>query len=195
MALARERKFSPEEYLTLERQAAVKSEFVDGTVMAMAGRSAEHDTIVGNLGARLHAQLRGTSCRVFTSNMKVRTDASGLFAYPDLTVVCGEVGFHDPSRDVVTNPKVIFEVLSPSTEAFDRGKKRIRYQTVETLTDYCLIAQDEARVEHWTRQPDGRWLVSASQGLDGTLELVSIGCTLPLAELYERVNLDATPAT
>lgn len=184
------RQFTPDEYLALERGASTRSEFLEGEIFAMAGSSLEHDTITANLGGLLHARLRGRECQVLTSNMKVRTRSNGLFSYPDVTVFCGPPRFHDPRRDVLTNPSVIFEVLSPSTEDFDRGKKRFLYQSIDSLTEYVLVAQDEPLVEHWSRRDDGQWLVSTLQGPGAALVLGSIDCTLPLDEIYERVSFE-----
>lgn len=190
MSLSRERRqFTPDEYLSLERAAATKSEFIEGDIFAMAGSSLEHDTITANFGGLLHARLRGRDCQALTGNMKVRTRSGGLFSYPDVTVFCGPARFHDPRRDVLTNPRVIVEVLSPSTEDFDRGKKRLMYQSIDSLTEYVLVAQDEPLVEHWARRDDGQWLVSTLRGLEAELVLSSIDCTLPLHEIYERVSL------
>lgn len=128
--------------------------------------------------------------KVFLLIPKVRTDESGLYAYPDLAVVCGESLFHDERRDVLVNPAVIFEVLSPSTEAYDRGEKFLRYRTrLATLTDYVLVTQSKAFVEHFSRQPDGAWLYTAMSGLSESLSPGSIDCCLPLEEVYRLVNV------
>ena len=183
--------FTPEQYLSLERNSEIRHEYLDGFVYAMAGESPEHSTICFNLAGSLHFQLRDKPCRGFSPNMKVRTSRSGLYAYPDLTVVCGEPAFHDERRDVITNPVVIFEVLSPSTEAYDRGEKFLRYRTeIETLQDYVLVSQDRPRIEHFSRQPDGSWLSSEVSGLAETLSLSSIGCRVELAEVYSRIEFE-----
>lgn len=184
---------SPNDYLKAERESDLRHEYLDGQVYAMAGESPDHSTICFNLAVIVGTQLRGKSCRGFSPNMKVRTPPKNLFVYPDLTVVCGEPVFHDERRDVLTNPKVIVEVLSPSTEAYDRGGKWIRYQQIETLTDYVLIAQDQPQVEHFTRQPDGKWIYTTITDLAGILELPSIECRVSLAELYERIVFPEQP--
>lgn len=177
--------FTPEEYLLLERASEIRHEYLDGFVYAMAGESPEHSMICFNLVVVLGSQLRDKPCRGFSPNMKVRTDESGLYAYPDLAVVCGEPLFHDERRDVLTNPAVVFEVLSPSTEAYDRGEKFLRYRThLATLTDYVLVTQSKAFIEHFSRQPDGSWLYTATSGEAESLYLASIDCRLPLAEIY-----------
>lgn len=181
--------FTTEEYLRLERQSEIRHEFLDGCVYAMAGESVAHSTICFNLAGVLHRQLSGTPCRGFSPNMKVRAGEKGLYAYPDLMVVCGGPTFRDEQGDVLTNPTVIFEVLSPSTEAYDRGEKFARYRAqIETLRDYVLVSQDEPSVEHHTRQPDGAWSPAEIDGTDATLSLTSIGCELPLSEIYSRID-------
>ncbi|HEY4001345.1 MAG TPA: Uma2 family endonuclease [Candidatus Xenobia bacterium] len=185
---------SPEVYLALERQTEEKNEYVDGHIVAMSGSSVDHDLISGDVLGLFLQQLGTGPCVVLSSNMKVRAQLKtpstrkGLFAYPDLTIVCGEPTFHDERRDIITNPKVIFEVLSPSTEDYDFGRKRERYQGIETLTDYLLVAQDLPWVEHWERQPNKRWVVDTIEGLDSTLEIQTIDCKLKLADIYRRVS-------
>lgn len=182
--------FTPEEYLRLERVSEIRHEFLDGFVYAMAGESPTHSAICFNLAGSLHGQLRGGPCRGFSPNMKIRTGDEGLYSYPDLAV-CGEPLFHDRRGDVLTNPTVVFEVLSPSTEAYDRGEKFTRYRTIETLKDYVLVAQDRARVEHFSRQPDGTWSRSEIDGPAGVLTLASIGCQVLLSDVYDRVEFKA----
>jgi Uma2 family endonuclease len=180
---------SDEEYLSLERNSELRHEYLDGFVCAMAGESPEHSTICFNLVVVIGTQLRDTSCRGFSPNMKVRAGKKGLYAYPDLMVVCEEPIFHDEHRDVITNPTVIFEVLSPSTEAYDRGEKFLRYRTeIETLPQYVLISQDRPRIEQFSRQPDGSWLSCEVNGLTETISLPSIDCRIALAEVYSRIE-------
>lgn len=181
--------FTPADYLSLERFSEIRHEYLDGFVYAMAGESPDHSTICFNLAGGLHLQLRDTPCRGFSPNMKVRAGERGLYAYPDLMVVCGEPTFHDEHGDVLLNPTVIFEVLSRSTEAYDRGEKFLRYSTqIETLQDYILVAQTEPRIEHFARQPDGTWTRTEFVGLTATLSLPSINCRLTLADVYSRIN-------
>lgn len=183
--------FTPEEYLALERQSEIRHEFLDGTVYAMAGESPTHSAICFNLAGALHPQLRGTNCRGFSPNMKVRAGESGLYAYPDLAVACGEAFFHDRHGDVLLNPVVIFEVLSRSTETYDRAEKFERYKAIETLADYVLVSQDRPRLEHFSRQPDGTWSRSELTGADAALVLESIDCRVTLADVYDRIDFDA----
>ena len=180
--------FTPEEYLALERPSEIRHEYLDGTVYAMAGETPEHSLVCFNLGGIMHAQLKGKPCRGFSPNIKVRTDQSGLFAYPDLTIVCGEPLYHDNHRDILTNPTVIFEVLSRSTAAYDRGEKSLRYRIhLSSLKDFILVAQDKPHLEHYSRQQDGTWAYTEINGLDSSIVLNSIECQLSLAELYAGI--------
>ena len=189
--------YTVEEYLTYERAEDERHEYVDGYVYAMAGESNEHGEICTNIGWAVGGQLRGTICRGRTANSKVRSGSTpllphvrkGMFSYPDFFVVCGELEFHDAFKDVVTNPKVIFEVLSPGTENFDRTEKFQRYdEWNDTLSDFILIAQDRPKVEHYTRQSDGSWKYRYYIGLETSFVIESINCQLSLADLYERVK-------
>ncbi len=178
-----------EQYLDLERASELRHEFLDGLVYAMAGESPDHSTTCFNLSGIAHAQLRDRPCRGFSPNMKVRAGMGSLYAYPDLMIVCGEAQFHDKHGDVLLNPTVIFEVLSPSTEKYDCGEKFDRYRTqIETLQDYVLVSQDKPRIEHRHRQPDGTWAATEVSGLDGVLVLSSIDCRIPLAEVYSHTK-------
>jgi Uma2 family endonuclease len=179
--------FAPEEYFSLERVSEIRHEYLDGCVYAMAGESPTHSAICFNLAVFIGQQIRDTPCRGFPPNMKVRAGEGALYAYPDLAVACGEPLFHDQHGDVLLNPAVIFEVLSPSTEAYDRGEKFARYRALETLTDYVLVAQDRPRVEHFSRQPDGSWSQTELSGADATLVLDSINCRVALTDIYDRV--------
>ena len=180
---------SSEEYLRFERDSETRHEFLDGIVYAMAGESPDHSTICFNLAAVTGPQLRDTPCRGFSPNMKVRAGLGGLYAYPDLMIVCGKAKFHDQHGDVLLNPLVIFEVLSPSTEKYDRGEKFRRYQQIESLPDYVMVSQDQARIEHHHRQTDGTWKEAEVRGLDGVLVLSSIDCRIPLAEVYQHTKV------
>lgn len=190
MALAKRHPiFSVKDYLDFERYTPEKHEFLDGSVYAMAGESPRHSTICYNLYGVTHNQLRGKQCRGFSPNMKVATNDKGLYSYPDLAVVCGKPLYHDEKGDVLLNPTVIFEVLSPSTESYDRGEKFLRYTNfIETLRDYVLISQDEPLIEHYTKQENGGWEKTEIEGLDSVLKLASIECEIPLNELYDLVE-------
>lgn len=184
--------FSHEEYLAFERGTDARHEYLDGHVYAMAGESIEHSRICVNVAGELRARLKGRSCEVLSPNMKVVTSPTGLFSYPDVVVVCGEPRFYDERRDILTNPTVVFEVLSPSTEAYDRGEKFLRYRTqIEALREYVLISQHRPLVEHYVRQPDGSWSYSSANRLEEVIDLTSIDCRLPLSEVYDRIVFPA----
>jgi len=183
---------SAEQYLDLERLSEMRHEYLDGLMYAMAGESPDHSTICFNLTGVTHGQLRDRNCRGFSPNMKVRTGVADLYAYPDLMILCGEPRFHDEHGDVLLNPTVIFEVLSPSAEKYDRGEKSIRYRTqIEGLQDYVLVSQDKARIEHYHRDADGTWIEKEVNGLERELMLVSIECQIPLAEIYRNTKVTA----
>lgn len=180
--------FTPEEYLSLERFSNIRHEYLDGVVYPVASQTPTHSGICFNLAGVIGSQIIDSACRGFSPNMKVRAGEKGLYAYPDLAVVCGEPVFHDDQRDALVNPTVVFEVLSPSTEAYDRGEKFLRYSTgIETWRDYVLVSQDRPRVEHFTRKPDGTWSRSEVGGMSGILSLPSIDCEIPLADVYSRI--------
>jgi Uma2 family endonuclease len=189
MSLPQSKFVTPQEYLARERRAEEKSEYWDGEVFLMTGASRAHNLIVLNVGGELHEQLKEHPCEVYPSNMRVRIPNTARYVYPDVSVVCGEPQFEDEELDTLLNPTVIVEVLSPSTEAFDRGKKLDSYRTIPSLQECLLIAQDERRVYLYTRQPDNRWLLSEASDLDATLSLDSIGCQIALVEIYRKVGL------
>src|SRR2546423_3083971 len=178
---------SSEQYLEIERFSETRHEFLDGVVYAMAGESPDHSTICYNLSGITHAQLSSKPCRGFSPNMKIRAGIGDLYAYPDLIIVWGEAKFHDEQGDVLLNPTVIFEVLSPSTEKYDRGEKFRRYRTqIDSLQDYVLVSQDQMRVEHHHREAGDTWSQTDIVGGDGVLLLNSIECKVPLPEVYRN---------
>jgi Uma2 family endonuclease len=189
--------YTPEEYLASERDAFERHEWLDGMIYAMAGESPEHSLICSNANASLHVQLRGRPCAVYSPNMKIYSrlpsdvGLKGLFSYADCTVVCGEAQFYDEQRDVLTNPRVVIEVLSPTTERYDRGKKFLRYQQNASLTDYVMIAQAYPSIEHYARRADGSWLYSVTTELTASVTLESIECRLPLGDIYDRIIFPA----
>lgn len=193
--------YTEDEYLALERASQERREYLDGQIYLMAGESPAHGTICTNLTIEVGSQLKGTSCRAFSKDTKVRSgpipkipySAQGLYSFPDLVVVCGEPQYLDEYRDVLVNPKVIIEVLPPTTEAFDRGEKFLRYREhLDSLTDYVVVAQSMPLVEHFARQLNGEWLIAASaRDLSETVGLDSIGCTLRLSEVYDRIVFPA----
>jgi Uma2 family endonuclease len=185
-----EKRFSPREYLALERKAEFKSEYYDGYITAMAGTSREHNLITLNTGAEIRSRLGDRPCETYVSDMRVYIDRTGLYTYPDVVVVCGEPQFQDDEVDTLLNPTVVVEVLSPSTEVYDRGKKFLHYRRVSTLKEYVLVSQDKILVERYTRQGDD-WLLTELNQLSDTLQLASIGCAVPLREIYAKVVLNA----
>ena len=186
-----------DEYLRLERAAEDRHQYVDGEISAMAGESGEHADISVNLVQSLANQLEDSPCRVRMANTKVRSGPlpkarsrpAGLYSYPDILVICDEPEYLDDYEDVVLNPRVVVEVLSKSTEAFDRGLKFQRYQQHNpTLTDYVLVSQNEPRIEHYHRQRSGKWTYEIHEGLKAIVKLASIKCQLKAREVYRRVK-------
>ena len=181
------------EYLELERAADFKSEFVNGEIVAMAGASIRHNDIVAGVMLALSRQLTGRPCQVNFLDVKVKSEATDSYFYPDLIVICGGIVHGDHHRDTLVNPTVLVEVLSPSTEAYDRGAKAAHYRLIESVQEYVLIAQDQPMIEVYSRQGN-HWLLSEARALDEAVELASISCRLPLSEVYERVDF-APPAS
>jgi Uma2 family endonuclease len=178
---------TPQEYLAIERKAEFKSEFFDGEMFAMSGASRNHNLLLTNLGAEFREQLRNRPCESYGSDMRV--GAGDDYFYPDASVVCEKPLLADKAGDVLLNPVVIAEILSPSTEAYDRGKKFERYRRIASLRHYLLITQDRMHVELYTRTETGDWLLSEANGPEGVIELSSAGCRLALSDLYEKVDL------
>jgi Uma2 family endonuclease len=187
MAVQIQQRSTPEEYLAQERRADYKSEYFNGFMFAMAGASREHNLIAGNVFGELRAQLKGRPCETYQSDMRVKVSETGLYTYPDVVAVCGERRFEDVKGDTLLNPTLIVEVLSESTEAYDRGDKFGHYLRLKSLQEYVMISQDKARVEHYVRQGE-HWLFAESRDLEGTLQLASVGCRVPLREIYDRVE-------
>ena len=183
-AAVRTEQVSPEEYLARERAAEQRHELVRGRIVAMAGGTRAHSLIAARLIAALGNALGHRSCEVYTSDMRIKT--ADRYTYADVSVVCGAPEFEDPQQDTLLNPTVLIEVLSPSTEAYDRGEKFASYRTLHSLTDYVLVAQDQVRVEHFHRQPDNSWLLTAcSQG--DRLVLDRLGCAIAIDDIYRNV--------
>ena len=178
---------TPEEYLTSERKAIFKNEYLDGRIIAMSGASLAHTFITADILTELNIQLRGQACQVISNDMRVKTGPKGAYFYPDVVVFCGEPQFEDNVFDTLLNPTLIVEVLSPSTEVYDRGEKFARYQELSSLREYLLVVQDRVHVEHY-RLIKAAWVPTQFASLDDVLSLVSIGCELPLQEIYRRVR-------
>lgn len=187
MSLARTpRRLSVDEYLLVERASELRSEYVDGQMFSRSGSSRAHNLIAGNATAVLHNGLRQGRCEVYQSAMRVQVANTGLFAYPDVLVACPPIDWIDDRTDMLGNPVLIIEVLSPSTAAFDRGEKFLRYQRLPSLHHYLLVAQDQCKVEHFRRQGKA-WLIEVHDKLDDAVKLDALGLSLGLLELYERV--------
>lgn len=175
-----------EAYLSFERASPDKHEFAAGVVYAMSGGTAEHSAVAANVIAGLHGALRGSPCVTFNSDMRVRT-GDDVATYPDVSIACGELTFTDATRDELRNPKVIVEVLSSSSEAYDRGEKFAHYQTIATLLDYVLISTESVRVEVFSRQEDGSWILRTF--VEGaSVHLPSVSARIPVADLYENAR-------
>ena len=182
-----------EDYLAVERESRdEKFEYVAGQVYAMTGASFNHNLITTNVIGELRNRLKHKSCSVLANDMRLRIEAADAAVYPDVMVVCDSPAFHDQRRDVLTNPTVVIEVISPSTEGYDRGSKFGFYRTLSSLRHYVLIAQDRLGVDVFTRQADGHWLLEAYDDCqEAEVALVAIGCTLLVSEIY--ANVDLTP--
>jgi len=182
-------RYTPEQYLALERKADFKSEYYHGFIYAMSGASREHNLIAGNLFGELREQLKSRPCEPYMNDMRVWASATGMYTYPDVVVVCGEPRFQDGVFDSLLNPTAIVEVLSPSTEAHDRGDKFAHYRRLESLREYVLVAQNRMLVERFTRRGDD-WVMTELSRPEDVLRLDSIGCAVPLREVYDRVRFD-----
>ncbi len=176
-----------EAYLDLERESAEKHEYLDGRLVAVTEKSLEHSLIQFNLIANLKPQLPRTGCRGFGGNTRVKSGAAPIYSYPDLAIVYGEPALGPDRPDTLLNPILLVEILSPSSERYDRGEKFAHYQRIPTLEEYVLVVQDTPMIEHHIRQDDGTWRWSAVAGLDETITLPTIGCALLLADVYEGV--------
>lgn len=190
--------YTAEEYLEIERTSEERHEYIDGEIFAMAGESDSHSIITINLAVEVGTQLKGRDCAALSPNMKVRSgpdpkfsrSLKGFFSYADLMVACGKRLYHDDYKDVLLNPKVIIEILSSTTEAYDRGEKFRRYREwIPTFTDYLLISQTEPLVEHFSLDKSGFWVLRATVSeLTETIKISSIGCELKMMEIYDRVD-------
>ncbi len=177
---------TPEEYLSIERKAEYKSEYSDGEMYAISGASREHNLISLNIGSELRAQLRGRPCETYASDMRVRISPPRGYLYPDVVVVCGDAIFDDDTVDTLVNPLMIVEVLSASTESYDRGTKFGWYRRIESLQEYVLVSQDTPHVERFVKRDEG-WVLNDAEGLESSVRLESIGCELALSDIYDRV--------
>lgn len=195
MASQQEPYYTPEQYLELEQASQERHEYLDGRIHAMTGGTPAHALIAGNVIASLHAALRGRPCRVFTSDLKIRVEATGLHTYPDVSAICGDPRLGGAHGELLLNPSVLVEVLSPSTERYDRGEKFVHYRQIPSLREYVLVWQDWMHVERFARDAAAptRWVLADASGPEGEIDLPSIGCTLRLRDVYERVDVPVTP--
>lgn len=180
---------SEDEYLRRELEADYKSEYFNGEIFAMGGASEAHVSIVTNLIAALKPQFKNRPCRVYANDLRLRVSPTGLYTYPDVIVVCGERKFYEKQKDTLLNPTVIFEVLSKSTQDYDRGQKFEQYRALDSLQEYITIAQYRTHVEHHARQQANRWLLTEINAPDAVLHLTSLECELALADIYDGVEL------
>ena len=195
MPVEQHRHYTVEEYLRLEEDSLEKYEYRDGEIVAMAGGTPDHSLILANVIGELRARLKGKPCRLYESNLRVKDPRKVLYHYPDATIICGPALFEaqDAKKSTVINPRVIVEVLSPSTEGYDRGMKFSRYREIESFEEYVLITQEEPSIETFLRQPDGTWSLAAYNGRDAIAKIRCLGIDLPLAEVYAGVEFIEIP--
>jgi len=180
-------RLTPEQYLAADRSAEFRHEYYNGHIYAMSGGSYRHAQIIGNLAGELRTALKTRPCSVVSNDLRLRVSPDGLYTYPDVIVICGDPKFADDQRDTLLNPALIVEVLSPSTEAYDRGFKSAQYRTIESLEEYALVSQAEPRVEVFRRQPGGHWLLSEAVGPEAACHFGSLDCAVALSEIYAKV--------
>lgn len=174
-------------YAEIETSTGLKHEYYRGSVYAMTGASPRHNLIVANVIALLHAQLRGRTCTVYPSDLRIKIEQTGLYTYPDISVICGELRLDSAKRDTATNPTLLVEVLSPSTQDYDRGTKFQHYRAIDTLREYVVVSQDTPHIEHYSRQDNDQWLLREFEQPEQIIALDSIGCMLDLQGVYEKV--------
>ena len=189
MASQPKTRFTSEEYLAIDRQSEHRNEYFDGEIFAMTGASRKHNLITANVTSSLHLQLKGRQCEVYASDMRIKVSSTGRYTYPDVIVVCGSPTFEDREVDTLINPTLIVEVLSKSTEGYDRGDKFGHYRKLDSLLEYILISQDKHHIEHYLRQPDNQWLLSEEDDLQSTIVLPAIKCELALSEVYDKIEI------
>ena len=188
MANVPQRQLTEQEYLEIERSLATKNEYFRGEMFAMTGASRKHNLISGNIFRRIHEQFDGRRCEVYTNDMRIKINSSGLYTYPDIVATCEDPKFEDAEVDTLINPQVIFEVLSPSTEKYDRSIKFSHYKRLKSLRAYIIVSQNQPFVERYLPQPDGQWLQWVSQELVDELVIDCIDCKLKLSDIYDRIE-------
>lgn len=188
MSTKPEQWYSAEEYMALDRASDSKNEYLDGIIYAMGGASPPHVQITSNVTGELRQRLRQEPCVVYSTDLRVRASADGLYAYPDVVVACGEPVFFGSELDTLANPLLIVEVMSDSTKNYDRGEKFENYRTNGSLREYVLVAQNKVHVEQYAKQDDGKWVLFETNSVDDVLSLNSVGCDLPVSEIYLKVR-------
>ena len=194
MTAVPKRKMTEAEYLAFERDAEAKHEFYDGEIFAMAGASRAHNELKDNLIGELHARLKGGSCRTYSADMRVKVNRTGLYTYPDILIVCGPPQIQQTAgTDTLLNPQVVIEILSDSTERYDRGKKFEHYKRLPTVLEYVLVSQERALVDRYVRQPDKTWVLTTFDDPAGEFALATVPVRFPLADVYRGVELTEPP--
>jgi Uma2 family endonuclease len=188
MSTAPQRHYTEAEYLAFDRASEIKHEFYRGEIFALSGASRQHNRINFNLSACLHGQLKDRDCDAYANDMRVKVQSTILYTYPDIVVTCNEPRFLDSNVDTLLNPQIVIEVLSDSTERYDRGKKFEHYRTIPSLREYVLVSQDRAHIDRFSLNEQGQWVLDDASGLDAVIELTTISCRLPLAEVYAKVE-------
>jgi Uma2 family endonuclease len=189
MSLPEPNLLTPEEYLAIERKSEIRSEYIAGQMFAMSGASERHALIAINLQGEIWSQMKGRPCKVYPSDMRVKVSPTGMYTYPDVSALCGRAEFEDAFIDTLLNPTVIIEVLSDSTELYDRVKKFAHYRRIDSLREYVLVSQNEMHIEHYRRDADA-WIFSEVSEPDAVLHLESIDCHIAVGAVYERVELE-----
>ncbi len=188
MSTAAKPYLSPQQYLVKERKAEFKSQYFRGEMFAMAGATREHNLIVGNIVREIGNALKDRHCEVYPSDMRVKIALTGLYTYPDASVVCGEPKFEDDQFDTLDNPTVLFEVLSESTESYDRGDKFRHYREIESLREYVMVTQDRVSVECYQRQANGGWLLREAQTISDSITFESLRVAVAASEIYRNIR-------
>jgi Uma2 family endonuclease len=187
------RSFSPAQYLAIENDSSTKHEFYQGEITAMAGATFAHNTISVNILAHLHTQLRGKDCRPFNSDQRIKVERAGYYTYTDVSVICGQVQAAKDDPLSATNPRLIVEVLSPTTEFIDKRRKLKLYLQLDSLHEYVIVEQDSAYINKYARNDDGTWTMAVIEGLETSVDLKSIGCQLRTADIYDGVTFPPPP--
>ena len=189
MSIQTKPRLTAEDYLVIERNAETKNEYFNGEMFAMAGASRRHNLIVTNIVREVSAQLRDRPCDIYANDMRVKVSPTGLYTYPDVVIACDDIQFEDDHEDTLLTPIVLIEVLSKSTQGYDRFQKFAHYRRLSTLREYLLVAQEQPRVEHYVRQSEKQWLLSESAEYSDVVAMASIGCGLSIKDIYEKVDL------